>query len=370
MKTYGTDFIIGFDASPVTGRKTGVEYYSLQLYRALKEVLGREHIIAFSNQPVAEIPEAKIYPSKLPLVLWRQLILPGALKRNRVSTLHSPVTAIPFFAACPAVATVHDLSYRLAPEGVSWKYRCFQKLNCFIAVTGSEKVVTVSDTTRQHLCRYYPAWQEKFTAVLSGALANPLVAEVKNSSGHDGCPYFVQIGRLDKRKEPLTSLEAFKRSGVYKNYRFMLIGSPGNEMENITQWLKENPEVAERVSLSGYLSENEVYQALANADALLYPSRDEGFGHPPFEALSLGTLPIVSDIPVLCELLQDAAVFVPSGNADVLADEMKKLAAGKIDIAGIFSAGEKRLSALQWHKTAEKIIELHSGLCRKQEKSK
>ena len=160
MKTYGTDFIIGFDASPVTGRKTGVEYYSLQLYRALKEELGREHIIAFSNQPVAEIPEAKIYPSKLPLVLWRQLILPGALKRNRVSTLHSPVTAIPFFAACPAVATVHDLSYRLAPEGVSWKYRCFQKLNCFIAVTGSEKVVTVSDTTRQHFCRYYPAWQE------------------------------------------------------------------------------------------------------------------------------------------------------------------------------------------------------------------
>lgn len=370
MENYETDFIIGFDASPVTGHKTGVEYYSLQIYNALKEKLGEKHLIAFSNHPVEEIPEAVIYPSKLPRSLWRQLILPKALKQHKISSLHSPVTAIPYFSSCPTVATVHDMCYCLAPDGLSLKYRYFQKLNCYTAIKKSSKILTVSNTTRQHLCRYYPKHTEKFIAVLSGALANPILSEIQNEYHSDGENYFVQIGRLDKRKDPLTSMEAFKCSGVYKNYSLLFIGSPGNEMEQITQWLTANPEVAEKISLSGYLTENEVYQKLAGAAALLYPSRDEGFGHPPFEALALGTLPIVSDIAVLRELLQDAAVFVPCGDADMLAEQMKKLSAGEINTAEIFAAGKKRLQALQWHKTAEKIVELHRKLYLKQSETK
>ena len=370
MKQYEADFIIGFDASPITGRKTGVEYYSLQIYRALKKEISPNHLIAFANKPVPEIPEAEIYPSKLPLSLWRQLILPKALKQHQISSLHSPITAIPYHSPCPIAATVHDLSYRIAPEGVSYRYRFAQKLNCTAAVKKAAKIVTVSDTTRQHLCCYHPKQQTKYVTVLSGALANPAISEFQNTSQPDDRPYFVQIGRLDKRKEPLTSLEAFKQSGVFSKYRLLFIGSPGNEMENISKWLSANPQVAENVRISGYLAENEVYQTLANADALLYPSKDEGFGHPPFEALALKTLPIVSDIQVLRELLQQAAVFVPPSNIDALAEQMKKLADGEINTAQIFAAGEERLQTLQWQKTAKKIIELHYELYQKKREAK
>lgn len=54
MKTARTDFLIGFDVSPVLGRKTVVAYYSLRLYRALKELLGEEHLHTLQWQKTAE----------------------------------------------------------------------------------------------------------------------------------------------------------------------------------------------------------------------------------------------------------------------------------------------------------------------------
>ena len=134
--------IIGFDASPIYGNKTGVEYYALRLYSTLKSELGKSgEIIAFSKEPIAEIPEAVILKSDLPLFLWRQIVLPRELKRRNVTSLHSPVTAIPLFTHCPSIATVHDVSYRIADKGISRNSKLTQILTCALAVRMARFIV-------------------------------------------------------------------------------------------------------------------------------------------------------------------------------------------------------------------------------------
>ena len=49
--------VLGYDVSHVRGNKTGVEYYSLQLYEALKLIASDDcSIIPFAKEPVPEIP--------------------------------------------------------------------------------------------------------------------------------------------------------------------------------------------------------------------------------------------------------------------------------------------------------------------------
>lgn len=354
--------ILGFDISPVLGNKTGVEYYSLRLYEALKNTAGENQIVAFSKHPVPEVPEAIVVPSGMPLSLWRQLVLPRWLKKYGVTSLHSPVTAVPWLSLCPSVATVHDVSYRFAP-GYSRKSRISQIVNCTLAVHACKKIVAVSTTTCQQLQKYYPLFKTKFNPVRSGAMANPPVFHNDNEILLTvKPPYFVQLGRIEHRKDPMTTLNAFKGSKLYERYSLVFVGSPGNAMNSVQEWMKYNPEVAQKIIITGYLPENDVHSLLRNADALLYPSVDEGFGHPPFEALSVKTLPLVSDIAVFRELLQDAALYAPCGDVTAFAEQLKNIASDSIDKTTVFSAADKRFQELGWQKTAREIWDLHAGI--------
>ncbi len=350
--------LIGFDASPISGNKTGVEYYALRLYSALKhEVEPFGNIIAFSNAPIREIPEAVILKSSLPLFLWRQIILPRELKRRKITSLHSPVTAIPIFASCPLIATVHDVSYRIANQSVSFKEKEIQLLNAFLTMHHATYIIAVSETTASRLKSFYPQQSSKIRTVLSGALANFRESSLISSSAV-AKPYLLQLGRIDFRKNPLMTLEAFRISEIYKTHTLVFAGAAGNASGELADYLEKHPELAGRVILTGYLQEDVIPSLLANASALLYPSVDEGFGHPPLEALAAGTLPIVSNIPVFHELLDNGAVFVD--NANSLANALRSLAEKRIPVQELVSIGKSKLELLQWSDTARKIIKLHS----------
>jgi glycosyltransferase involved in cell wall biosynthesis len=58
----------------------------------------------------------------------------------------------------------------------------------------------------------------------------------------------------------------------------------------------------------------------AGALAVVAPSYLEGFGLPPLEAAAHGTPAVVSDLACFAETLGDAALRVPVGDADALAD--------------------------------------------------
>lgn len=362
---------LGFDASPIQGNKTGVEYYALRIYEALKKKLGTESVIPFSNLPIPEIPETVVIASRDSLPLWRQIELPKALKAHHITSLHSPVTAVPYMTSCPTVATVHDLSYRIAFENISRISRYTQILNCSLAMRCCRKVVAVSNATGTLLKKYYPSQAFKIKMILSGALANPPAEEAASAPRLSiRKPYLMQLGRLDSRKQPLNTLEAFAVSEVHPDCTLVFVGSPGNASGAVSDWLKQHPEIAANVIMTGYLPDSTVHSLLKNAEALIYPSTDEGFGHPPFEALNAGVVPIVSDIPVTRELLQTAALFAPVGDAEAFAANFRTIRNDHSLKDRILSDGKKRLDALSWDVTAEAIAELHFQLAEERRKGR
>src|SRR4030042_2824557 len=61
-----------------------------------------------------------------------------------------------------------------------------------------------------------------------------------------------------------------------------------------------------------------------NAEYLLFPSLEEGFGLPGLEAMALGCPVICSDLPVFKEIYQDAPLYFKPRDIDSMADTLEK----------------------------------------------
>ena len=107
--------------------------------------------------------------------------------------------------------------------------------------------------------------------------------------------------------------------------------------------------VLPNVLFLGYISDRYMKWLMAHAKALLFPSRAEGFGIPPLEALSLGTPAIVSDIPVLREIYGNTVHYIDpdSGTADLDALLMEPV-----------ETADGILKEYSWDKSAEAWYEL------------
>ena len=81
-------------------------------------------------------------------------------------------------------------------------------------------------------------------------------------------------------------------------------------------------------------------------------SREEGFGFTPLEALSAGVPAVVSDLPVFRETLGDAALTVPPGDADALADALLRLEREPELRDRLVEAGGERVCLLSWERAA------------------
>lgn len=148
---------------------------------------------------------------------------------------------------------------------------------------------------------------------------------------------YVMIGTLEPRKNQgmmIDVWEALARmppAGPVPHLH--IIGAPGWQSGPILDRLASHPLAGKTIFYHGPLPDAQVAEHLGRASALLYPSIVEGFGLPPFEALSAQTLPICSDLPVLREGLGTHAVYLPVNHAYSWVETIKQHSSGKLRLA-------------------------------------
>jgi len=148
---------------------------------------------------------------------------------------------------------------------------------------------------------------------------------------------FVMLGTIEARKNHALILDAWdimaSRRDLDDLPRLHIIGPRGWCVDDVLMRLDQHPLNGSAIFEHGPLDEGTSQTKLAKAQALLFPSIAEGFGFPPLEALALGTLPIVSDLPVLRETLGAQAVYLPCDDAYSWAATIEKLVDGKLSVS-------------------------------------
>ena len=156
------------------------------------------------------------------------------------------------------------------------------------------RVLCDTEAVRGELIR---AWGLEPDRVRTAPLAPRRLASAPAPSAH---PYFLSVGALEPRKAPDVLVAGFR-----------LARERGLEAELIVAGDGRVNVEAPGVRRLGHVED--LGSLYAGALAVVLPSWLEGFGLTPVEGIAAGTPAIVSDLPVLREVLGDGALYVHAG---------------------------------------------------------
>jgi glycosyltransferase involved in cell wall biosynthesis len=111
--------------------------------------------------------------------------------------------------------------------------------------------------------------------------------------------------------------------------------------------------------LAGYVADDDLPTLYGGADALGYPSRYEGFGLPPLEAMACGCPVLVSRSSSLPEVVGDAGILLSPDDSGAWAGALGKLLSAPTVLARWRERGPERAALFSWEKAARETLEVY-----------
>lgn len=319
--------IIGIDARMIEHSGIGI-YIQHQLNRGIYDVaVGNEARIRKYDRSVKVIPfEAPVYSPQ------EQLLFPEKeLRKANVSLMHFPHYNVPVVYRGRYVVTVHDLIHLIFPEflGSRAKY-LYAKAVMTQALKRSDRILTVSENSKQDILKYFPKTEKTKISVVGSSIDDDFgILDRRESDGlcsrfniPRGKRLLLYVGNLKPHKNLRKLLEAFS----LLNREDTLLILAGKAFQNFSLSGQEKDlEIQDRVIHTGLISKEELIGLYNLADVFVFPSRYEGFGLPPLEAMACGTPVVASSSSSIPEVVGDAALLVDEMDAAALAAGIQRL---------------------------------------------
>jgi len=366
--------IIGIDASRAfLKRRTGIEEYAYQTIKHLRSVVPetdtvvlyvRKKLTTDNFRLTTKIPEIDFeLPSNWKIRglwaprFWTQVRLSLEMLFHRPDVLFVPAHTVPLIHPARTIVTIHGLEYEFCKGSYSFLDRLYMRLSirfsCRVAIT----VVCVSLNTKKDVMRLYNVEESKIHVVYEGydRIKNQ-ESRIKNKCKN---PYLLFIGRLEERKNIVRIIKAFEvlKKKYSIPHELVLIGKPGYGYERI-KFSILNSQFSTHIKELGYVSEEEKWELLKNADVFLFPSLYEGFGIPVLEAQSVGVPVITSNISSLPEIGGAGAVYVDPNGTESIVEGIYSVLSDKTRRDDIIVKAIQNVSRFSWAHCAEEIFSI------------
>jgi len=328
--------LIGIDASRASKKeKTGTEWYSYHLLRAMRESASNHRFLLYCKDGMPfELPaqwhEKKIaWPFNF---LWTQGGLSLEMLRHRPDVLFVPSHAIPLIHPLRTVTTIHDIGF------LDWKeYRSKKELRYLdwstrYALRHCSKIITISEFTKKEMVRIYGVDEKKISVVYLGLDVErhdneiTIKSQVVLKKFHLSKPYLLFVGRIDSRKniERLVSAYNLLRESGDFDGDLVIAGPIGYDGAKIMATIATS-RFAKDIHCVGWISEDEKILLMREAHVFVFPSLYEGFGLPVIEAQSCGAPVVCSQITALPEIAGEGALFVDPLLPESIAEGVRKM---------------------------------------------
>jgi glycosyltransferase involved in cell wall biosynthesis len=354
---------IAFDASLWDEPTTGIGLYTRCLASALEEQGVR--LERFGARSSGEHPRGLM--GRTGYALGR---LPRDLRGSQARLFHAlgnfnlPLTRV---SGKAYVLTVHDLIPLTMRETVStafrWQFRLWLSRSLMLA----DRVICVSAHTRDELLARFPEAAGRTEVVHNGV--DHVDAERLDATGEAfvralALPkdYVLYAGSLDVRKNVGLVLDALERLRARgRTASLVLAGQSWFGSGSVEQRVGRMRAEGFDIRPLGYQSAPVFYELMRRAALFVFPSRGEGFGLPPLEAMRLGTATIVSNAGSLPEVCGDAAPAVGPDDAEGLATVVDRLLRSPEDRRSWAEKGRRRAEAFSWRRAAEQTHAVYSS---------
>lgn len=333
------------------GARDGISRFTIELVREVAALADVTLLVSRTAQ-LEHLPDLPyvLGPSEVgplePLTSWR-------LRKHRADVLFSPMQTIGTIGRrWPVVTTVHDLIYYRhplpprdlpAPVRLLWRlyHRAFWPQRMLLR--GADGIVTVSNTTaslmREHRLDVRPVQVVPNAAELLGQPVEDATHRTKS---------IVYMGSFMPYKNVDTLVHA---TAALPDHELHLLGRiSAAERARLTQLAPA------RLVFHDGVTDDEYAELLRSATALVTASRDEGFGIPLLEAMSLGVPVVVSDIEIFREVAGDAGLYADPDDPVGFAERIRELA--DTDAWGVRSrASRSQAARFSWAHSAQLLTE-------------
>ncbi len=287
-------------------------------------------------------PPIEWFTGRLDVVHGTNFVVPPARRAARVVTVHD-LTVVRFPELCdPPTLRYPDLLRRAIDEG-AWVHTP----SAFVA----DEVVAFLGADRSRVRAVHSGVPTATPATPGGEVPVPLP---------DGTTrYVLALGTAEPRKDLPGLVASFDALAAdVPDTALVLAGPEGWGEADLSAALASASHRA-RMVRTGWVSDEVRHRLVARAAVLAYPSRYEGFGFPPLEAMAAGVPVVASRAGALPEVLGDGAWLVPVGDRDALAGALGELL-GSPDLRAEWSArGHRQAAHYSWAQCAAGLAALY-----------
>ncbi|MCF0209690.1 MAG: glycosyltransferase family 4 protein, partial [Bacteroidaceae bacterium] len=295
---------IGFDAKRAAQNRTGLGNYSRFVLNILSNHYPENEYTLFipNKRKTACLKDLKdlgkfsiVSPiSKIFKSLWRVWGISNDIDKSGVDIYHGLSNELPLSikkTGCKSIVTIHDLIFLHYPQYYHSIDRWIYKYKFRKACENADKIIAVSEFTKQEIIRYFGTPEDKITVVYQGCDAQfrqPATEQKKqevrqryNLPQH----YILYVGTIEERKNLMLLAKALLH--LPKDVKVAAFGKATKYTQQVKDYLAQN-NLTDRVLFVHQSDFHDLPAIYQQADIFVYPSRIEGFGIPLLEALCSG----------------------------------------------------------------------------------
>ena len=322
------------------------------------------------SSPLGLLNRGSGVAAQLDKLLWEIGSLPAAALMRHAALIHSPTFAAPVIAPCPLVVTVHDLIPLILPDYHRTPRSVYYSRLMESTVRRANAIITVSEHARSDIVRIlrvpesnvfvtYEGTDDRFSPVGSDG-------EKKTVAQRYGLPerFVLYLGGAERRKNLETLVRAWAlrvaqlRSQDVKLVIVADIPAPDVLYPDIRGLVSELG-LASDVLLLPQVDEECKPALYRAAEVFCFPSRYEGFGLPPLEAMACGVPIVCSDSTSLPEVTGDAAWLLSPDDVGAWANTLVEVIASSGARDEMRRRGLERAVRFSWHRTAQQTVDVY-----------
>lgn len=258
------------------------------------------------------------------------------------------------------ILTVYDMIHERFPENFSSADpTCREKA---LAVARADHIICISEQTRQDLIEFLQVPREKTSMVHLGFALKTSEQPVEGRELRQR-PYILFVGSRGGYKNFDQLLKAFASSPVLRTtLQLVCFGGGGFRPAELEAIAKLGLDRMAVIQVSG--NDEMLAHHYRRARAFVYPSRYEGFGIPPLEAMSFDCPVACSNVSSIPEVVGDAAELFDPSDLNSMSKALERVTSDEPRRQALVALGRERLKRFSWTACAEATREVYKGVLR------
>lgn len=364
---------IAIDLTSLADNFSGIERYAFSIAYELVQHADDDFILIFKE---------KIFPAFVDMfardnvtcvvlkrchkLLFNQIRLPNALRKMEADAFLFLAFPTPVLLGRKnVVTTIHDISCWDCPETMKFLSRWYFRISYRVAMLKKLTVITVSNFSKKRIMNRLGCPEDRIWIVYDG-ISDTFIRfqedvlkkqDVRNKY-HLPEKYILTLSTLEPRKNIRLLLEAYAELIMQGSMVVPLVavGRRGWKIDSLLEDIPE--EVKKNIHFTGFVQDEHLPYIYAGADFFVFPSKYEGFGLPPLEAMAYGVPVLSSDAASMPEVLGKAAVYFKSGDKEDLKDKIRLLAElADGERQRMREKGKQQALKYSWKREAEKLYQ-------------